>query len=326
MKTPSYVAFCLLGISLPATSYADQTFITNFNKNNNIYTNLNEQFPHTGTGVPGSTVGTPLANFVFDPSPSAVLAGAYAPSYVSGSNLVNNGVNFKLTSDANGHDFDEFSAGASLSISSGVVAPSSIYLIMGAYNTVYVDLTLTGADGHQQKFFNLSLPDFNGGSINTVSSTYSEQTLFRTLDVGAGGTGNSTTGQYNYYDITELGFQLDSILANEKLNTITLSAHDGNKALLYGVTAITSLPGDANQDGVVNADDYALIDRGKAKGLSGWSNGDFNGDGLVNASDYQIIDQTYATEHGLAPAVNVPEPGITMLTLGVMLTVSRRRK
>src|SRR5579884_3152387 len=35
--------------------------ITDFNKSNNIYTNLDQEFPHTGTGTPGSGVGTPNA-------------------------------------------------------------------------------------------------------------------------------------------------------------------------------------------------------------------------------------------------------------------------
>jgi hypothetical protein len=60
--------------------------------------------------------------------------------------------------------------------------------------------------------------------------------------------------------------------------------------------------GDANSDGYVNADDYALIDRAVAKGLKGWENGDFDFDGSVNGTDYALIDAAYVREHGSAAA------------------------
>jgi autotransporter-associated beta strand protein len=49
--------------------------------------------------------------------------------------------------------------------------------------------------------------------------------------------------------------------------------------------------GDGNLDGVVNADDYALIDLNSTQaGASGFSKGDFNYDGRINADDYALID------------------------------------
>jgi hypothetical protein len=51
--------------------------------------------------------------------------------------------------------------------------------------------------------------------------------------------------------------------------------------------------GDANLDGRVNADDYVLLDRGRAKGLAGWINGDFNYDGAINAADYLLADTSF---------------------------------
>ncbi|HZZ45049.1 MAG TPA: autotransporter-associated beta strand repeat-containing protein [Tepidisphaeraceae bacterium] len=51
--------------------------------------------------------------------------------------------------------------------------------------------------------------------------------------------------------------------------------------------------GDANLDGKINADDYALLDRGFAKHLSSWQSGDFNYDGVINSADYLLIDRTF---------------------------------
>jgi len=51
--------------------------------------------------------------------------------------------------------------------------------------------------------------------------------------------------------------------------------------------------GDANLDGIVNADDYFQIDSGFISQKSGWYNGDFNYDGAINADDYFLIDSAY---------------------------------
>jgi hypothetical protein len=106
------------------------------------------------------------------------------------------------------------------------------------------------------------------------------------------------------------------------------------------------IPGDANLDGRVDADDYALIDRGFAKHLTGWSNGDFNYDGRIDAADYLIIDGAYERETGEAIgadvmaerveavgegyvselATAVPEPGVGVVLGMIGVAVVRRRK
>jgi hypothetical protein len=53
------------------------------------------------------------------------------------------------------------------------------------------------------------------------------------------------------------------------------------------------LQGDANGDGVIDFDDYALIDNGFLNGLSGYGNGDFNNDGVIDFDDYALIDTNY---------------------------------
>ncbi len=54
--------------------------------------------------------------------------------------------------------------------------------------------------------------------------------------------------------------------------------------------------GDANLDGVVDGDDYTLIDNGFNNSLTGWHNGDFNYDGVVNGDDYTLIDNAFNTQ------------------------------
>jgi len=51
--------------------------------------------------------------------------------------------------------------------------------------------------------------------------------------------------------------------------------------------------GDANLDGVVNADDYSLIDTAFITQEMGYYHGDFNYDNVINADDYFLIDNAF---------------------------------
>jgi len=64
--------------------------------------------------------------------------------------------------------------------------------------------------------------------------------------------------------------------------------------------------GDANLDGVVNADDYFRIDSGFLTQVGGYQNGDFNYDGVVNADDYFLIDSAFLGQTG--PLGTKPRP------------------
>jgi len=59
----------------------------------------------------------------------------------------------------------------------------------------------------------------------------------------------------------------------------------GQSVGLTDVLVKYSWEGDANLDGVVNADDYFQIDSGFISQKKGWYNGDFNYDNVVNADD-----------------------------------------
>jgi len=50
---------------------------------------------------------------------------------------------------------------------------------------------------------------------------------------------------------------------------------------------------DATDDGLVNSDDYGVLDRGEI------SRGDLNGDGIINADDYGIIDREFTGNNSL---------------------------
>jgi hypothetical protein len=134
---------------------------------------------------------------------------------------------------------------------------------------------------------------------------------------------------------------------------------DATSILIMG-----TLGGDANLDGTVDADDFALVDRGFARDFqnhntsahnsaveqgqfSQWQDGDFNYDGVVDAGDYLIIDTSFAYLHpGALTAAflsdretrfgdtyvnallaSVPEPGsLSVVGVGAAALVARRRR
>ena len=102
--------------------------------------------------------------------------------------------------------------------------------------------------------------------------------------------------------------------------------------------------GDANLDGTINADDYALLDRGFAQHASTWQEGDFNYDGIINSQDYLLIDQTlFSQAQGFSPGfleeresrfgaqyvtallASLPEPSSVLACGLTVLTLRRRR-
>jgi autotransporter-associated beta strand protein len=106
--------------------------------------------------------------------------------------------------------------------------------------------------------------------------------------------------------------------------------------------------GDANFNGRVDRDDYALLDRGRSKGLTGWNNGDFNYSGTITTADYLLIDRSFLLQSGtLAPdfrtllaeresqfgpdyaaalLTSVPEPSSLLAACGLALPLVRRRR
>lgn len=139
---------------------------------------------------------------------------------------------------------------------------------------------------------------------------------------------------------------LRSSLAARQLFSSTADA-DPNHLLAVGYSATLlklTYPGDANLDGALTPDDYALLDRGYAKHLATWQDGDFNYDGAINDQDYAILDRAYillgsprspaflseresqfGTQYIAQLLVSVPEPASLSSIFLIPLFIRRRK-
>ena len=107
----------------------------------------------------------------------------------------------------------------------------------------------------------------------------------------------------------------------------------GNYALLgrdpiLGVAgqAINPIPGDANYDRMVDADDAAIVAANwqRNSGVS-WAHGDFNGDGVVNDADATILAANWRER--VSETISVPEPSaLVLLVAGLAGLGLLRRK
>ena len=95
----------------------------------------------------------------------------------------------------------------------------------------------------------------------------------------------------------------------------------------YTAGAITlthvGLAGDGNNDGSIDATDYADWFNNYGTTPTAWAAGDFNGDGSVDATDYALWFNNYGAGTSGGP---VPEPAtMTLLVLGGLAMLRRRK-
>ena len=82
------------------------------------------------------------------------------------------------------------------------------------------------------------------------------------------------------------------------------------------------LVGDANLDGIVNAEDLNALGNSWQESVTSWAAGDFNGDGLADSADLNSIGQNWQR----STAAPVPEPSALWMPIWVgMLCRCRRR-
>lgn len=220
--------------------------------------------------------------------------------------------------------------------------------------------TVAGSNGINLAIDNSNTAGVSGATGGVVGpSSGAGVTTGIELDIPLSVLGNPTglvkvaafvNGQgHDYISNQVLGTLPDGYGSLAEPRTADFSTYAGNQYFIVYLT----LPGDANSNGKIDADDYAILDRGFARynagaiaaSDAGWTDGDFNGDGVVDAADYFLIDTTFAQNGGtFSPDVlaargaafgdayvanllaAVPEPSSLLAACGLgLLPLGRRR-
>jgi hypothetical protein len=87
--------------------------------------------------------------------------------------------------------------------------------------------------------------------------------------------------------------------------------------------------GDFDLNGVVNADDYFVIDSNYNKPAPSlnYARGDLNYDGRIDGDDYAGIDASFTAQTSVFPhAQAVPEPSTAVVLVGAAAMSLRRRR
>ena len=107
-------------------------------------------------------------------------------------------------------------------------------------------------------------------------------------------------------------------------NDWTLQLGGTSNEILQAVKTLNVVvPGDTNNDGIVNSQDAEKLasNWGAPVGTAGPSEGDFNGDGVVNALDASILAANWGDHNEAQVGAAVPEPTVAMLLLSLVATL-----
>ncbi|MGE5608516.1 MAG: hypothetical protein ACM359_04635, partial [Bacillota bacterium] len=93
-----------------------------------------------------------------------------------------------------------------------------------------------------------------------------------------------------------------ALMLNEKDGKPVFSTFAGQPVTENDILVKYTWNGDVNLDGMVDGDDYFLVDGGFISQLHGYQNGDVNFDGVVDGDDYFLIDSAFITQTGVPVA------------------------
>ena len=110
----------------------------------------------------------------------------------------------------------------------------------------------------------------------------------------------------------------------DDIDVVVEPATTGFRVYVTGI-GLSVLPGDADDNGVVNAADYIVLktNMGQATGAT-TADGDFDDDGDVDWADLQILQTHYGET--IAASGTIPEPAtLGLLAIGALAAIRRRQ-
>jgi len=222
---------------------------------------------------------------------------------------------------------------ADVSDDTGAQNAGAVYLFEGVGLHVAIDIKPGSEDNPLNVLANGLLPVAVLGSETFDVSQIDQATLSL---AGAGPEERGKSGNYGALEDVN-GDGLPDLVVHFPVPDLALQPGDHAAVLtgkmldgasFVGVDLVRILvPGDANNDGLTNLADFAILKSNF--GLGGkLPDGDFNEDGLVNLADFNILKAYFGTGGPAGTGIPLPEPGaITILALGgaAMLRQKRRR-
>lgn len=293
---PAYVVGSTLHVNYPAPG----TVSINGSGSNIVVSQAGTNYTFPKASISAITVTTTdnndtLSLFGSIPAPISLNGGG------TNSVTVNPFADVTLDTDAPGYSI-LVGSGAALSINVPVhlasltITGGAVYLPAGGTTPLAVGNLSVDATGSLDLADNALVWNYTGASpIDSLRTFLYKGRNYGTWD-GAGGIRSSAAAADDSYT-SALGY-----LEASDLGVATFAGVAADATTL--VVRYTSA-GDVNLDGKVDADDYALTDRGFARNVANphWLDGDFDYDGILGAGDYLLLDSSSLAGSSPSPAL-----------------------
>ena len=178
----------------------------------------------------------------------------------------------------------------------------------------YIGVHMYGSDGIPRVVYD----DFRLQALSPLACDFDESGDCTATDINAMfalgpiDAGIPVEGLIGRYDLTENGV----IDLEDRDAWLAQAAADAGFATPYRM-------GDANLDGVVDAQDFIRWNQHKFSATTSWSAGNFNGDGFVDGQDFLAWN---SNKFASSDTATVPEPATAVGLLSLVVVVCSRRR
>jgi hypothetical protein len=225
--------------------------------------------------------------------------------------------NFKNVPDNSIMDsFDQFGVYVGSSSTTGTRAMVINFDFFGNNNEFAAVNSVNGVDAGQA--FNTN-PTPAGNMSMTVSRSSGVWTYTLVGTSGSFiGTATRSPGQPTFLNsLNDLTVGVFSASTNATVFTVDVDS----------VSVVVPVPGDANNDGLVNMQDFTDISNHLFSAVPSGTLGDANLDGVVNYADFRVWKNNFAPGAGASAPGSVPEPStLVMGAIAILLGMIGRRR